>query len=350
LWTRPAPGLLTVAEALAKFPIAKPTLLRWVQYCPTLGRAAGLVHNGRRYLRQADLRLCLALRSGADDDDSAEDASERMPCPGNTGTWDGARAIYTEAPARPGEAGVIYLAVPAFAAACGASPRLVRTWVGNGKAPDGGPLDCKRVLRPSMKNPHGGKVTVIAAAHAERIRKWRQGEDKALWQEDNQVLGDGVELWATNLHIEATFGKSEAFTRHWCLHTHPALDPTVNGGRLRRRKVCKPAAGPGPNLVRVYALEDVRKILSWGNGQGAEAAETASSAEAEPALKQRGRKYSAHARAVGELCYRLLSTGTKRRVICRKVREQFSRIMNEPDVTTYARRYARHAGKPWPVG
>ncbi|SRR5579883_1698639 len=68
-----------------------------------------------------------------------------------------------------------------------------------------------------------------------------------------------------------------------------------------------------------------------------------------PPRRRRGPRRLQQTLDIGELCYRLLSQDVLRRIIAERVRDRFDRVMSESDVTTYARRYAKDVGKPWPV-
>jgi hypothetical protein len=75
----------------------------------------------------------------------------------------------------------------------------------------------------------------------------------------------------TKLAEEA--GVSPAMPSHWRRHRHPALDPAVNGGRLRFLRVPKrrrPMSGPG--MVRVSSRDDWKKIVGWRGRQQQQAA------------------------------------------------------------------------------
>jgi hypothetical protein len=65
--------------------------------------------------------------------------------------------------------------------------------------------------------------------------------------------------------------------------------------------------------------------------------------------KRRGPRRLKRTLEIGEFCYGLLALDVLRRVIVEKVRVRYQRTMSESDVTIYARRYAKDAGKPWPV-
>jgi hypothetical protein len=65
--------------------------------------------------------------------------------------------------------------------------------------------------------------------------------------------------------------------------------------------------------------------------------------------RRRGRKRSARTLEIGKFCYEQLADEVKRRTICRMIQERFQRVMGEPDVTIYARRYARDNDRLWPL-
>lgn len=70
----------------------------------------------------------------------------------------------------------------------------------------------------------------------------------------------------------------------------------------------------------------------------------------EIAERRRGRTISAKTLELGKFCYDHLAAKTyKRRKICALVLAQFGRALAEPDVTTYARRYASAECKSWPI-
>jgi excisionase family DNA binding protein len=106
--------------------------------------------------------------------------------------------------------------------------------------------------------------------------------------------------------------------------------------------------------VRQFFAADVSVFVKWlhARGNGGEAQPVngqAKQAEEPPTPGRRGRKRSPRTRELGEFCYSQLAEEVKRRTICLRVQERFNRTMNISDVTTYARRYAKDNGKPWPL-
>jgi hypothetical protein len=190
----------------------------------------------------------------------------------------------------------------------------------------------KPILTTPVKMPYRKEAVYSYKPHLDEVRLAmveRVAPAQVAQLVDLGELADGL-----GWHVQSV----RRLYRQWCkrlkkkaVYTHnPGVDAL---GRASRR----------PYVPAAFAL--------WFRERCGPSAAAGCGAAAAPAKKRRGPQVTKGTLDLGEFCYRRLAAGDLRRVICRRVRECFGRVFDEPDVTTYARRYATHPdiNKPWPV-
>lgn len=244
----PGPGWLTVIEALREFPFAKKTLYRWInKSCLALGRRiTKCFRNGVVYLSRADLKLCRSFREGVP-----------SKYPGNTGEWISLE-IYKNSSGR------LLVTRAHIRTRYGIHPSQVTYWIEPPvSVPDGGSLYYESVHRPSLRNPHGGKVVVFAEDDIERIMRWYKGEGMKAWTDDGAYDRGEDGIWVTSRYVQEKYQVSGTFCHYWCSHKHPSLDPAINGGKLRQEEERMPRGGTGgQSKVFVFPLTELQAIFS----------------------------------------------------------------------------------------
>jgi hypothetical protein len=82
-----------------------------------------------------------------------------------------------------------------------------------------------------------------------------------VWIADG-VYEEGGTIWYTAKYLQAHKGIHHFLPGHWIEHRCPALDPSINGGRLRCQLVLWPfRKRPHDSQVRVFHGDDVKAIL-----------------------------------------------------------------------------------------
>lgn len=250
---QPGPEWLTVAEALSEFPFAKKTLYRWVASdCLMLGRAVRHQQVASvLYLAREDLERCQALRRNP----LSATLPEREGRWVRSGVWEDRSGVHWTGAFIQRQHGLY--------------DATLRYWTAH-PCPglDGARLDNSlRAPLPASRNPHGGEVVVYPADQIQRILADRRAAanrvtGNSAWVEED-VWQDEGGRWVTNPWIQRTYNVSEGLANRWTGRQHPALDPAVNGGKLRRKRACRPyRAGQTRRGVWVYAEQDVRRIIA----------------------------------------------------------------------------------------
>jgi hypothetical protein len=177
---------------------------------------------------------------------------------------------------------------------------------------------------------------------ANKVCYWCLGKQKPSRLEHAPVLRCAVEF------LQRALANGKEHHRQDILAAAEAEGVSPSELQTARRLLRIGSNRPRPHFEDRYATWQLRgghkeQTVTAPNGQAAPVTEP------ESLPKRRGRKRLERTSEIGEFCYQQLACEVKRRVICNMVAERFNRVMTEPDVTIYARRYATDNGKTWPV-
>jgi hypothetical protein len=203
-------------------------------------------------------------------------------------------------------------------------------------------------------------------------RQGGKGPHKTRWvyhEEDLQVIAaaqaapgpatlqDSEGTWLFASEVQRRFGWPADGLTYYRRKAWPCLD----GGKLRAKQVPSTAHPGMRNKNRpawVYHEEDLRRLAAFQAGEDLgpipatpDGPSRQATESLPPPKSRRGRKSSGQTWNLYQFCYEQLAAGLhKRRSICVLARERFPGFnLTEADVTSYARRYAKAFGKPWPV-